>query len=220
MALKFQRARQPEQKEQRRAQILAVATEMVDAGELDTMTLNGLARRVGLAKSNVYRYFETREAILLAVFADDMNAWIDALVVGLGRIRGQRRLESLARVFATTTAAQPRLCQLLSVLGSVLERNVSLDTARAFKRGLGARTAELAEAMHRAVPELTAPQHGELLMHMHGIMIGLWGATHPPPVVQQLLTEPEFAGHHPDFEQGLQRGVLVLARGLAAEPSG
>ncbi|MEU6392218.1 hypothetical protein [Streptomyces sp. NPDC046939] len=29
------------------------------------VSLNGLSRRVGLAKSNVLRYFESREAILL-----------------------------------------------------------------------------------------------------------------------------------------------------------
>jgi AraC-like DNA-binding protein len=58
----FQRARQPDQKAKRRAHVLATAREILADGAVDLgqLTLNELARRVGMAKSNLYRYFETR----------------------------------------------------------------------------------------------------------------------------------------------------------------
>src|SRR2546423_11038304 len=40
------------------------------------LSLNELSRRVGLAKSNVLRYFESREAVLLELLD---NAWRDWL---------------------------------------------------------------------------------------------------------------------------------------------
>jgi len=62
----FQRARQPEQREERRAHLLTTARAMLEGGvDLRALTLNALAREAGMAKSNVYRYFETREALLL-----------------------------------------------------------------------------------------------------------------------------------------------------------
>ena len=83
----FQRARQPHQKAQRRAHILGVARQMLDQGALDELTLNELARRVGLAKSNVYRYFESRESILLEIFQEDIHEWVDDVVMRLSRMR-------------------------------------------------------------------------------------------------------------------------------------
>ncbi|HEX4291540.1 MAG TPA: helix-turn-helix domain-containing protein, partial [Trebonia sp.] len=61
----FQRARSEEQREIRRQAILDTAAAMLDLMPVSEVTLNELSRRAGLAKSNVLRYFESREAILL-----------------------------------------------------------------------------------------------------------------------------------------------------------
>ena len=47
MSQPFQRARNPEQREVRRAAILAVATEMLAQMPVASVTLNDLARRAG-----------------------------------------------------------------------------------------------------------------------------------------------------------------------------
>lgn len=61
----FQRARTEEQREIRRRAILDMASAMLDEMPVAAVTLNELSRRVGLAKPNVLRYFESREAVLL-----------------------------------------------------------------------------------------------------------------------------------------------------------
>ena len=62
----FQRARDPEQKEQRRQDLLAAARRLIVAHGVAAVGLSDIAREVGLAKSNLYRYFASREEILLA----------------------------------------------------------------------------------------------------------------------------------------------------------
>ena len=47
------------------------------------LSLNALAREVGLAKSNVLRYFESREAVLLELYDRETKAWLDALAARL-----------------------------------------------------------------------------------------------------------------------------------------
>ncbi|MCA9688374.1 MAG: TetR family transcriptional regulator, partial [Myxococcales bacterium] len=59
MVSDFQRARSDAQKEQRRAAILQAAAALLDEGSLEAVGLNAIARRAGIAKSNVYRYFES-----------------------------------------------------------------------------------------------------------------------------------------------------------------
>src|SRR5271167_4573599 len=73
----FQRARSEQQREARRHAILAAAAAMLAEMPVADVTLNELSRRAGLAKSNVLRYFETREAVLLELLD---SAWQDWLV--------------------------------------------------------------------------------------------------------------------------------------------
>ena len=61
----FERARQPEQKELRREAILEAATELLAEKGLHDISLSAIARRAKLSKANLYRYFESREAIFL-----------------------------------------------------------------------------------------------------------------------------------------------------------
>ncbi|MFI0409165.1 TetR/AcrR family transcriptional regulator [Actinomadura sp. 3N508] len=53
------------QREIRRQAILETAATMLTEMPVSALSLNELSRRVGLAKSNVLRYFESREAVLL-----------------------------------------------------------------------------------------------------------------------------------------------------------
>ncbi|MGW3960665.1 TetR/AcrR family transcriptional regulator [Amycolatopsis sp. NPDC005003] len=78
-AATFQRARSAEQREERRRTILGMLDEMPVA----EVTLNELSRRVGLAKSNVLRYFESREAVLLELLDRALGTWLAEVAVEL-----------------------------------------------------------------------------------------------------------------------------------------
>ena len=75
----FQRARSEEQREARRQAILAAAAAMLAEMPVAGVTLNELSRRAGLAKSNVLRYFESREAVLLELLDAAWRDWLAQL---------------------------------------------------------------------------------------------------------------------------------------------
>ena len=75
----FQRARSEEQRELRRRAILDAAAAMLTEMPVAEVTLNELSRRAGLAKSNVLRYFESREAILLELLDRAAKLWLSEL---------------------------------------------------------------------------------------------------------------------------------------------
>ena len=82
-AVTFQRARSEEQRAARRQAILHTAEAMLAEMPVAALSLNELSRRVGLAKSNVLRYFESREAVLLELLDAAWREWLDALAVAL-----------------------------------------------------------------------------------------------------------------------------------------
>src|ERR1700749_161240 len=98
----FQRARSAEQRQVRRRAILDTAAAMLEEMPVADVTLNELSRRVGLAKSNVLRYFESREAVLLQLLADSLHEWLEQLAADLPtvvrrRTGFKRRAEQLAQ---------------------------------------------------------------------------------------------------------------------------
>jgi len=59
--------------------ILDTAAAMLLEMPVAEVSLNELSRRVGLAKSNVLRYFESREAVLLELLDRASKQWLDEL---------------------------------------------------------------------------------------------------------------------------------------------
>src|SRR6202034_4430038 len=80
----FQRARSEEQREVRRRGILDAAAAMLAVMPVAQVSLNELSRRAGLAKSNVLRYFESREAVLLELLDSACQEWLMQLELILG----------------------------------------------------------------------------------------------------------------------------------------
>src|SRR5262252_6841587 len=155
----FQRARSHEQREVRRRAILATAATMLTEMPVAQVTLNELSRRVGLAKSNVLRYFESREAVLLELLDAAWQDWLVQLDRDLPTAVDPAapvtsRCDRLAAVVAASLAARPMLCDLISAQAAVLERNVSPQVAAKHKRASMAGIDALASLMRRCAPEL------------------------------------------------------------------
>lgn len=212
--MSFQRARQPEQKEERRALLLRTARGLLDAGlGLHELSLNGLAREAGMTKSNVYRYFESREAVLLELLRDEWFGWLAELASSWTPAPdGVPPLRHLCDVMAKTLAARPLLGLLTSALPSVLEQNVSEDAVIAFKRTTLTFFTETAHFMTEAVPSLSLER--ALLVMQDGAVIitGLYPHAHPSPVVRRaMLRAPELQAFGRDFEAELARLFFAVA---------
>src|ERR1700742_4517861 len=80
----FQRARQPAQIEKRRESILHAALTLFQRNGLENVSLNDIASEVELAKSNIYRYFDSREHIYLIVLQRLAAQFEERIYVGLG----------------------------------------------------------------------------------------------------------------------------------------
>src|SRR3954470_4807143 len=121
-AMTFQRARSDEQREVRRRAILDTTAAMLHEMPVTEVSLNELSRRVGLAKSNVLRYFESREAVLLELLDDFLEQWLTdlagELAAGIDAHRpAADRAEQLAEVLSRSLAGRVVLCDLFGAQG-------------------------------------------------------------------------------------------------------
>ena len=180
----FQRARSEEQREIRRRAILDTAAAMLDEMPVAEVSLNELSRRVGLAKSNVLRYFESREAVLLELLDDAMGSWLAELAQELAagiepHTAPDVRAGRLAEILSESLAGRVVLCDLYGAQGGVLEHNVSVEVVKRHKRSSLARLAAITELVRRHVPELG--DGAQLFCLMSLVSAGALSAYVPPP---------------------------------------
>lgn len=210
----WQRARRPEQKEERRESLLRAAAELFDEEGLDGVSLNAIARRSGISKGNIYRYFESREDIFLNLFIEDFREWVAAMERSLAPLAGSGDIEGIATIFADILAEHSRFSALQASMASVVERNVSTDRVAEFKTGIMADTIRLANAVHAAIPALTIDATRQFIMYSHLLAVGMWPAAHPSSSVQKALHRPELQMMCVDYESDMKAAIIVLLQGL------
>lgn len=213
--MSFQRARNDEQRAERRRLILATTRRMLEQAPAAELTLNELSRQVGLAKSNVVRYFETREAILLAVLEEELHMWADDVADGLapGATGAQ-----VAGLLAETMAARPVMCDLMSIHSAVLERNVSSAVALAHKRGMVAPFWKIATAVIEVLPDITEAVGVKLVTVAFLNAGALWPNSRPNAALREAYaSDPLVATFQPDFEVELRATLGFVIAGMLAQ---
>jgi AcrR family transcriptional regulator len=213
----FKRAHSQEQRAERRQTILDTTAAMLTEMRVAQVSLNELSRRVGLAKSNVLRYFESREAVLLELLNTATRQWLDSLdeapIDGTARERGEAMIAALV----ASLMARPVLCDLVSSQAAVLEHNVSPQIAAQYKRSAIANVGTLVHVILRHVPELG--EHDATRFAAAVIMItgAIWAHSHPSAAMLAAYeADPELAAVRLDFGATLEETLQVLLVGLLA----
>ena len=216
----FLRARRPEHKRQRYDAILDAARELATAGSVGAVSLADIAERVGMHKSALLRYFETREEIFLQLAEIEWREWSEALVAALADEAAPGRVPE---ILGQSLSDRPLFCQLLLYAPLTLERNVSLDVVRGFKQAAMGAVDDVAGALHRALPVLGRDASFELLVMTGLVASGLWQAANPPPAVLAVQLELACTGaasrapEISDFPDAVARFVRVYLAGLCAD---
>jgi AcrR family transcriptional regulator len=208
----FRRARQPEQRAARRANILQTARLIAKSEGAIHVTISELGRRAQLTKASIYRYFESLEHVLLLILASELRDLADECGDGLSGAK--LSLDVVASRIAAAYVRRLLLCELLGMVSSILEHNVSTDAIADAKLDVLRSSNRMAHAIAEAALGLSI---GDAQWVSHSVALyvsGAWPAAHPSKAAAVVLTRPEFRGLRPDFEAELPRFVLALMRGV------
>lgn len=215
----FQRARTEEQREIRRRAILDMAAAMLDEMPVAAVTLNELSRRVGLAKPNVLRYFESREAVLLELLNRFLHEWLTDLATDLAGGVEQKlpladRATAVAGILSHSLSGRRVLCDLFGAQGGVLEHNVSVEVVARYKRASLDRLTGMATLLRTYLPELGENAVFYSLQTM--LTAGALSAygTPPPSLQAAYRAEPDLARFHPDPEEYLRQALTATLLGV------
>lgn len=213
----FQRARSEEQKQIRRQAILDTAAAMLSEMPVAEVSLNELSRRAGLAKSNVLRYFESREAVLLDLLDDALGSWLAELAEELSAgIKGplESRAHQLACILSSSLANRRTLLDLFGAQGGVLERNISVDVAKRHKRASLARLKTMTALVQQHLPELGEGAQNFCLVSL--VTAGALSSYVPAPasLLAAYAEEPDLGVLQVDLQEALHLAFTSALMGV------
>jgi AcrR family transcriptional regulator len=206
------RARSAEDKQERRAHILAAALELWGERTFASFTMAEVAARSGLAKGTLYLYFSTKEELLLALLEGQLAAWFAGLDAGLAA-DGPWDAGRVAALICAATEGQGELARLLPIASSILEHNIPLEVARAYKERLLASSARSAALLEARLPALAPGDGVWVLQQVYALIVGLGQMADPSPVVRAALADERLAPLRTPFEPTFRRAITALIRG-------
>jgi AcrR family transcriptional regulator len=208
----------------RRSAIIAVARTMLTHKNVADISLRELSDRVGLAKSNVLRYFDSREAIFLEVLDEQCRAWLSELEDLLGKPRPRKANYAseirVATTIADSLAERRLLCELLGSMAGVLERNIAGQFARDFKARAMANTSAFAQLVSRQLPWLPTEFTEFFAEGALTLTAGMYPVSVPTEPVRAVMAEMGYPEPRQRFTDGLRAGLVTWLVGAAARTEG
>ena len=207
------RARSSEQIEKRMQAILDAAGRVFHHTAYENVTMQMIAKEAGFTRSNIYRYFNTREEIFLKLLLSDMDKWV---IQVMSVFTKEIPLETFVKKWTALLCRQNRLLELSPLLSLFLEKNSSEDIYRNTKRTLTERLSKVVTALQKAIPSLTIAQWYEFLLTQQSITAGAWPMAQYTDMQLRVIDELDLPHLKIDFTAFYKKAILIYLRGLIA----
>jgi TetR/AcrR family transcriptional regulator len=209
--ISWQRARKDEQIEQRVQAILDAAGKVFQKEPYEKVTMQMIAMEAEFTRSNLYRYFKTREEIFLALFMSDADKWAHQVISAFTQ---KETPETFVKKWTEILCRQKRLLELSPLLSLSLEKNTSENIYRYTKLALSERMSEVVPALQKALPSLTAGQFFEFLLTHQALLAGAWPMTQYSEMQNKVLDEIVLPHFKIDFATFYEKAILMYLRGV------
>jgi len=172
----FKRARSAEQKAVRSNQIIEAALALYDEMPYSAITLSAITEKLDFTRANLRKYFATKEEIFLIIIERDTIVWTDELRGELSK-HDTITIQKFSGLWASSLYKHKRLLELLSILNTVIEKNVSVESLAVWRKAMNDCFKALNKQMLRIIPGMTSDL-GHLFFdfQMH-YAVGLYPAT-------------------------------------------
>ncbi|NQZ09674.1 MAG: TetR family transcriptional regulator [Algicola sp.] len=214
--MNWQRATTDEKKNERKKAIYEAALALFKTNGYDKVSFNGIAVKAGFTKSNMYRYFCSKEEIFLNVFADLFEQWLEDCCSRLQKLEQDEAAERFAQTYVQSLMAHPQFLDLTPLLMMSLEKNSSFEQLLAFKRMAMNLLFKISLEIGRIYPDIQGEKAFTLLTLCHGATSNYWAATSQNEALKEIYLLDEFKALKPNFEKDLTSAIEIFIRGIKA----
>ncbi len=215
--MNWQRARTDDKKNERKAAIYQAAYTLFKEKGYDAVSFNGIAAQAGFTKSNMYRYFSSKEDIFLNVFGDLFENWFEDCISDLKAYEMDVDSHHFAKTWCNTLLKHPEFLDLTPLMFISLEANSSYEQLIEFKRNSKNLLYQLALEIGRVYPALQGENAFQFLTLSYAASTNYWAGSKQNDALTKVYALEEFKDLKPDFERNLINSIVIIINGIKAE---
>jgi len=210
------RARSDEQIEQRINEIVDATARLYEENRYEDITFAMIAKEADFTRSNLYRYFQTKEDIFLELMKQDIALWRKDILENFAD--GTPSLREVAEISVELILKHKRMVKLFTILFTLLEPNASLEALTAFKRKINEEIGMVAQFLSTVLPFPSVEAAAELLTAQSSLAIGTYPMMDLTPKQIEAMktinldTSPEY------YRERLVHALELLLRGYLDHP--
>ena len=178
----------PELTNARKEEIIAACRKLYETMSFKEITLKEIGQQTSFTRTSIYNYFETKEEIFLALFAQEYEYFSR----DLDRLCEQNEtltLDELTSALAHALERRPLMLKLLSMNMYDMEANSRMERLVAFKTAYGASKDALDRCLKRFVPALDEKRRQTFLYAFLPFVFGLYPYTMVTEKQKQAMQE-------------------------------
>jgi len=215
--MNWQRARTDEKKNERKEAIHKAAFTLFIKNGYDNVSFNGIASEAGFTKSNMYRYFSSREEIFLNVFADLFKKWVEDCLEKLQRLEQEEAINIFAKTWVESHMSHKQFLDLTPILFVSLERNSSYEQLFEFKKLAKDLLYKLSIEITRIYPNIDIDKAFKFLNLSFAATSSLWAASTQNETLKKIYEQEMFKEMDTNFEEDLVSSIEIIINGLKAK---
>ena len=208
--MEFKRARTNAQVEERRREIIIACSEIFDKGNVDDVHFKAIGEKTSFARSTIYKYYSTKEEILLDLLLIDVMNWIYDVRKFTDKYNVLTK-EEFCREFTNSYVENDRMLRLMSILYSVLEKNCSLEKLTEFKKDLIGFTVPIYESVQKFFPHSGDEAIMAFISTTSSYVLGLYPSTHLSEKQEKAIEQSGFEYESMSFKDMCYNGFLIIS---------
>ena len=211
--MEWERARTEEQKEKRIAEIVAATERLYEKYCFEDITFVLIAEEADFTRSNLYKYFSSKEEIFLEFLRQDIEKWRKNLVTKFKSDKDYF-VTDFVEIWVNTLVKHKRLLELIAILFSFLEKNTTVESLIEFKLSIKNDLEQLIGLICRIFPDLTEQKAADFVYLQFASAVGLYQMTDHSENQLKAMEHPELKDMKIEFSPYFKNSVEYILRGL------
>lgn len=208
----WERARSEKQKGLRVSEIVNATAKLYKTHRFEEVSFALIAKEAKFTRSNLYKYFNSKEEIFLELLKHDMILWRKRVLKAYEKEKALS-VEEFASIWVKVMMKHERLLDLISVLFTFLEKNSSIQSLFDFKKRITDELAILSNFLCSLFPSLTVEKAVEFINLQMALATGLFPMTNLSEKQRKVLENDEFKHLKMDFELSFENAIKYLLNG-------
>jgi len=211
----WERARSEEQIEHRIKEITEATARLYKNNRFEDITFSMIAKEASFTRSNLYRYFKTKEEIFLALLSQDMIVWREDVLTSFTET--QISPAEFAAQWVNLILKHQRLIEIYTILYTMLEPNASLEALTAFKQHTLVTFGVIVEKLKQLFPALSPETAIEFLFSFISLGVGMYPMMNLTEKQHQAMEEVDMVFAREYYKAIFVKSVRLILKGLIEE---